>query len=86
MDHTVVVNLEAVEIDDWNWAFGNNAYVKATGASQPKNAYLEFFFWWMFNDPNNADHRLTITLEATLHNGTAYQNRMVPVQLEVLAE
>lgn len=83
MDHIEAVNLEVAKIADWDWVFGRNAYIKATSVNQPKNIYLQFLFAWMFKDPNNTTHQLTITLEATLFNGTTYQKVKIPIQMDV---
>jgi hypothetical protein len=83
MDNIEVVNFEVAKIVDWNWVFGRNAYIETTSINRPKNAYLKFPLGWMFKDPNNTNHKLTITLEATLFNGITYQKIKVPIQMEV---
>lgn len=82
-DHIQAVNLDVARIDDWDWVFGKNAYIKATGINKPGNTYLQFQFAWMFKDPNSSSHRLTITLEATYVNGNTYHTVRIPVQLDV---
>ncbi len=83
MDRIEAVNLEVARIVDWDWVFGRDAYIKAISVDHPKNASLEFLFAWMFKDPNDTSHQLSIALEATLFNGATYQKIKVPIQMEV---
>jgi hypothetical protein len=85
-DHIDMVNLEVVQIDDWDRVFGKNAYIKAVSVNQPKDTYLQFRSWWLFRDPNNTNHKLTVTLETILNKGDARPKIQVPIQLEVLSK
>lgn len=83
MDRIEVVNLKIAKIVDWDWVFGRNAYIKVMSTDHPENAYLEFLFAWMFKDPNDTSHELSIALEAILFNGATYQKTKVPIQMEI---
>lgn len=83
MDTMQMVNVEVSKISDWNLVFGRDAYIRATSVNHPKNASLRLIFAWIFNDPDNADHLLAVTLEATVFNGGKYQRIQVPIQMQV---
>lgn len=70
----------------WSSKYKKGAYFEALAFNQPKDALLSIMAYWVLQDQNNIDHWLTVTLETTLFNGTAYQKMIMPMRLGVLVE
>lgn len=76
-------NLEIRKIRDLG-ASTREAYFETAALNQPKNATLSIIAYLIFLDANNADHWVTVNLETTYFNGTAYQKVIMPIKLGVL--
>lgn len=62
----------------------SEAHVMAKAGNQTSYAYLSILADWVFFN-KDSDNSLTITLETTIFNGTAYIRTIMPIQLEVKA-
>jgi len=76
-------NLEIAKIRDLG-ASTREAYFETAALNQPKNTTLSIIAYWVFLDGNSADHWVTLNLETTYFNGTAYQKVMTPIKLGVV--
>jgi len=79
-DRFVLRNIEIQEIDDNK----EEPYIDAQADGKPTSCMLKNHFYWNFYDLNSLDHQLTVTLEATYFNGTAYRRAVIPIQLAAL--
>lgn len=59
------------------------SYIEVLGVNRPDYCQLEMILYWVFFDKNNVDHEITVTLEVTYFNGTAYRKAVLPIQLGV---
>jgi hypothetical protein len=75
-------NLTKKQIEDGNYL--NEALFTATSVNKPNWCSLEKGFFWVLLDKNSANHLVTITLEATYFDGTAFRKINVPIRLGVL--
>ncbi len=78
-DYIFLGNVELQRIVDWQ----PESYIEVLGVGQPDYCQLEIVSYWVFLDENSVDHEMTIALEVTYFNGTAYRKAVLPVQLEV---
>jgi hypothetical protein len=60
------------------------AFFETRSVGQPKNVFLSDTVYWCFLDSNTVDHWLTVNLDATYFNGTAYRKATLPITLGVL--
>ncbi len=75
-------NLEIGKVRD-SGTYIREAYFETTALNQPKDTLLSIFAFWSFSDENNTDHSVTVNLEVTYLNGTAYRKVTVPIVLGV---
>jgi hypothetical protein len=80
-----LINLQEGLIS-WSSKYKNGAYFEALAFNRPKDTLLSIMVHWVLQDQNNVDHTITLTLETTLFNGTAYQKIIMPILLGVLIE
>ena len=59
-------------------------YITTAALGKPNDCNLTSSIDWVFIDAGNQSHTLTITLETTVYNGTAYQKIVLPIQIGVL--
>jgi len=60
------------------------SYITTVALGKPNNCNLTSCIDWVFTDARNQNHTLTITLETTIYNGTAYKKMALPIQTGVL--
>ena len=79
---------QAENLNVWRFDSGatstNEAKIMAKGINQPKFAYLRIVNQWVFYK-KEASHLITVTVETTFFNGTAYVKTVMPIRLEVFA-
>jgi len=61
-------------------------YFQADALNYPQNASLRILADWIFFDFNYGDHWITVTLETTYFNGTAFRRTDVPIKLGMLLD
>jgi len=72
--------VKLVEVHDWL----KESYIESYGIDQPKHCRMEVQLYWVFLDAQNSvQQSMTINLEATYFNGTAYRKLIVPILLKV---
>ncbi len=60
------------------------SYIETLAVNQSDYCMLETSMYWVFFDENSVDHEMTVALEVTYFNGTAYHKAVLPIQLGVL--
>ena len=80
-DLAIEGNVSLTEIGGFN-VKGNEAYYKAKVLNSPSHLGMQLY--WVFNDPNNENHRLDIVLEATYCENGIYRKIVLPIILQIL--
>jgi hypothetical protein len=62
------------------------AYVEASSVGRPENCSLSILAHWIFVEEDNIDHFISISLEVTYFNGSAYKKVGIPVNLWMLKD
>lgn len=81
-DRTKLSNLTKKET--WNNIYSSEVLFEATAVNKPAECSLMFTVSWMFNDQNNENHFVTVTLETIFFDGTIYRKLVIPIQFGVL--
>jgi hypothetical protein len=61
------------------------AHLKASCINQPENCSLSILSSWIFVE-KEVDHLITVSLEVTYYNGSAYERVEIPINLRVLKD